>query len=425
MELLQIAKSVKRLVKSQVTMHSTGIKPITDSIGKSTTDQREDLVRGKGKGLIILLHGVPGVGKTSTAECVAEYTNRPLLSITCGDIGDNATDVQANLEHYLRLAHRWGCVLLLDEADVFLNRRDPRDMQGNAVVSVFLRVLEYYSGILFLTTNRIGTIDEAFKSRIHLSLYYPPLDARQTRKIWEINLDIIKENRPHVELDKGEILEWATTLWYEYDKKEKQQWNGRQIRNACQTIAALAEYDGKSDGNNKITEDHLEAVKQASTDFDRYMWQLYGYDDAHRAKKDRLRRDDYRPESPEPPPQRYEDDYDNRSERGYGASYNAQTGRDMRPEPLSPRGSRRKSVFGPTRPKVERRSPSRPTDREYDSEMMPPPPIRRTTNTFRSNESGDDRRERRPDVSSSRRQRASHDDYYEDSQSDRRRGGRG
>lgn len=84
-----------------------------------------DLVKGKGKGLVILLHGLPGVGKILTAETVAAHTGRPLYPITCGDIGETARDVQLNLEHHFRLAHKWGCVLLLDEADVFLSERDP------------------------------------------------------------------------------------------------------------------------------------------------------------------------------------------------------------------------------------------------------------------------------------------------------------
>ena len=70
-----------------------------------------------GKGLIILLHGEPGVGKTSTAECIADYTKRPLYPITCGDIGDRADKVEENLEKTFQLAHKWGCVLLLDEAE--------------------------------------------------------------------------------------------------------------------------------------------------------------------------------------------------------------------------------------------------------------------------------------------------------------------
>lgn len=48
-------------------------------------------------------------------------------------------------------------VVLLDEADVFLEERDVRDLNRNALVSVFLRALEYYEGILILTSNRVGT----------------------------------------------------------------------------------------------------------------------------------------------------------------------------------------------------------------------------------------------------------------------------
>jgi SpoVK/Ycf46/Vps4 family AAA+-type ATPase len=94
-----------------------------------------DLVRGKGRGLIILLHGPPGAGKTSTAETIAAYTKRPLYSITCGDIGTTAVDIERNLDRHFSLAARWGCVLLLDEADVFLTKRDWNDIQRNALVS--------------------------------------------------------------------------------------------------------------------------------------------------------------------------------------------------------------------------------------------------------------------------------------------------
>ena len=104
---------------------------------EGTSPQREmDLVKAKGKGLIILLHGVPGVGKTSTAECVAASTRRPLFPITCGDIGaSSAQEVEENLEGYFELARKWGCVLLLDEADVFLSERKRGDIIQNSLVS--------------------------------------------------------------------------------------------------------------------------------------------------------------------------------------------------------------------------------------------------------------------------------------------------
>ena len=94
-----------------------------------------DVVKGKGKGLIILLHGAPGVGKTSTAECVAAQLKRPLLPITCGDVSTNAKDAEETLQQYCALAHRWRCVLLLDEADVFLAKREKGDVKRNGLVS--------------------------------------------------------------------------------------------------------------------------------------------------------------------------------------------------------------------------------------------------------------------------------------------------
>ena len=102
---------------------------------KNADEFQMDVVRGKGKGLIILLHGAPGVGKTSTAECVAAQLQRPLLSITCGDISTSVKQAEATLQEYCALAYRWRCVLLLDEADVFLAKREKGDIARNALVS--------------------------------------------------------------------------------------------------------------------------------------------------------------------------------------------------------------------------------------------------------------------------------------------------
>ena len=111
-ESLILPKGVAKLVESLVKTHD----PRHTTLSTSNDCQLEhhvDLVRGKGKGRIILLHGAPGVGKTSTAECVADYTHRPLFPITCGDIGETPKEVEYNLEQNFSLAHRWGCVLLV------------------------------------------------------------------------------------------------------------------------------------------------------------------------------------------------------------------------------------------------------------------------------------------------------------------------
>jgi hypothetical protein len=59
------------------------------------------------------------------------------------------------LQKILDICHAWGAILLLDEADVFLEKRNMHDIHRNALVSIFLRQLEYFQGILFLTTNRV------------------------------------------------------------------------------------------------------------------------------------------------------------------------------------------------------------------------------------------------------------------------------
>lgn len=98
-------------------------------------DSSIDLVRGKGKAKIILLHSAPGFGKISTAEIVAAYTKRLLYPITCGDIGQTPEKVEENMQRYFKLAHKWRCILLLDEADVSLEKRERGDVARNALVS--------------------------------------------------------------------------------------------------------------------------------------------------------------------------------------------------------------------------------------------------------------------------------------------------
>lgn len=80
-----------------------------------------------------------GVGKTATAEAVAQESEKPLFAITCGDLGIEPTNVEQNLTRIFRWATIWGCILLLDEADVFFTRRSPSDLQRNALVTGKLR----------------------------------------------------------------------------------------------------------------------------------------------------------------------------------------------------------------------------------------------------------------------------------------------
>lgn len=147
-------------------------------------DSFDDVVKGKGRGIIMLLSGGPGIGKTLTAEVVAEQMRVPMYTMSAGDLGSSADDVEENLTKLMSMVSNWNAVLLLDECDVFLETRTASDLERNRIVSIFLRTLEYYEGILFLTTNRIANMDAAFESRIHLTLEYPNLDVAARRTIW-------------------------------------------------------------------------------------------------------------------------------------------------------------------------------------------------------------------------------------------------
>lgn len=130
-------KDNQELLLALVSQHPSGKALLDKSMDANGADvvTHQDLVKGKGQGLVILLHGPPGVGKTLTAETIAVHTRRPLYAITCGDIGQTPKDIEDNLERHFKLAHKWGCVLLLDEADVFLAERTPGDVKRNAMVS--------------------------------------------------------------------------------------------------------------------------------------------------------------------------------------------------------------------------------------------------------------------------------------------------
>ncbi|KAI3322731.1 hypothetical protein HD806DRAFT_544745 [Xylariaceae sp. AK1471] len=310
---LKINPNHQRMVESLVKAHSERRRMQKE---RPLLTLNQDLVYGKGAGLFILLHGAPGVGKTATAEAVAQRYNKPLFSITCGSLGLTPREVEDELKEIFRLAHLWDCVLLLDEADVFLARRDISSLKRNALVSVFLRVLEYYSGILFLTTNRVGTIDEAFKSRIHLSLYYERLTKKQMMAIFRVNLGKLRNIEAekakellHTDMKEADliikddkIIEFAKRHWKATPIHAR--WNGRQIRNAFQIASSMARYDTgkKSLADEKNAKDekpepltlddsHFELVAEIMRRFDTYFELATGETDEQAAFLDKARDD--------------------------------------------------------------------------------------------------------------------------------------
>ncbi|OJD32290.1 atpase aaa+ type core [Diplodia corticola] len=234
----------KEMISSVVRVHSTR---------RVTFD---DIISGKGKGIVFLLHGDAGVGKTLTAESVADFTKRPLFTVGCGDLGVDAFSVEENLDSTFELALTWNAIVLLDEADIFLETRagSNHDLKRNAIVSVFLRMLEYFEGMLFLTTNRVRSIDAAFRSRIHIAIHYPALTFDSRRELW----------KTFIQKATSEVHFW----WAEeyLDHLASQELNGRQIKNIVRTAHSVAVGEG-----GFLNSTHINSAMVAMMAFDASM----------------------------------------------------------------------------------------------------------------------------------------------------------
>jgi len=187
----------------------------------------DDVITGKGLGLIILLSGPPGTGKTLTAEAVADKTRRLLYYLQAEDLGIDASTLGRNNKKVFEMATEWDAVVLLDEADVFMAQRSPKDIRRNELVSIFLRELEYFQGIrkwlskglslftafhntncelqVFLTTNLYSTIDNAFRSRVNIHLLFDSLSSSARRQLWQKFMARLPKQEKKKELSANDL----------------------------------------------------------------------------------------------------------------------------------------------------------------------------------------------------------------------------
>lgn len=204
-----------------------------------------DIVDDKSGGCIFLLHGLPGTGKTLTAESLAELLHRPLYSVTVGELGTTVKELETKLANILEMTESWNAILLIDECDIFLEKREDGDLERNAMVGIFLRLLERHKGIMFLTTNRITSLDTAFESRISVVAKYDKLELEARYQIWQ------------------NLLEAANITTLEIDdiiKLSQREINGRQIKNSIRMSQALA-----VDSQETLNIEHFDIVMENLT----------------------------------------------------------------------------------------------------------------------------------------------------------------
>ncbi|CAM1511912.1 Fc.00g094250.m01.CDS01 [Cosmosporella sp. VM-42] len=254
-----------------------------------------------------MLHGEPGIGKTATAQAVAQAFRRPLFPISCGQLS-NPRQAEQQLSSIFHFADKWDCILLLDEVDVFLSAGTPTDDLGrNSLVSskgIFLRDLEYYNGILFLTTNRIGKIDQAISSRIHLMLHCSRLGKCEIRISSKSTLTAYKKPRNNrAKLAASSPLSWSKVTFCSSPPitairtlREKGAWNGRQVRNAFIVAASLARADAQHqppEFQPRLGYSHFKQVKKLMAEYVDFRNHVLGKTDSQLALMNEERDGDY------------------------------------------------------------------------------------------------------------------------------------
>jgi hypothetical protein len=175
------------------------------------------------------------------------------MVLTTTDIGTNPEDVEENLTRNFKVARNWNAVLLIDEADVFVANRTIEDLHRSSLVasmpsnlsefetcclasrlarstlancrSGFLHALEFYDGLLFLTTNRVGTFDDAIMSRVHIQMFYPDLNAEQRHTVWNNFIHKLEAERPSMQ------VKYAVKEYLRSSEMKDFEMNGREIRN--------------------------------------------------------------------------------------------------------------------------------------------------------------------------------------------------
>lgn len=208
-------------------------KTLIQMLVQNTGESVSDIIKGKMNGVIVLATGSPGVGKTLTAEVFSETIKKPLYSVQCSQLGLSVDSVEKNLTEILSRAQKWGAILLIDEADVYIRERGD-DIVQNAIVGVFLRVLEYYRGVLFMTSNRGNIIDDAIMSRATAWIRYEYPNTEESKKIWYVLSDQYEAELSHEDIAFLSSSNGLLGI------------SGRTIRNILKLARLLAKKEDKS-----------------------------------------------------------------------------------------------------------------------------------------------------------------------------------
>jgi hypothetical protein len=195
-------------------------------------------------GIVVLLHGPPGTGKTMSAAVIARTVALPAYAVDLsGLVSKYIGETQKALARVFDRAEREGSILVFDEADALFGARtgvqDAHDRYANQDVGYLLQRIERHAGVVILATNLLANIDDAFQRRIDISIEFPEPSVAERLRLWS---RVLPDELPIGPLDFAPFAERFTLT-------------GAQIRDAAIEAAYLA-----ADNGQVVTETLLESA---------------------------------------------------------------------------------------------------------------------------------------------------------------------
>ena len=194
--------------------------------------------------------GPPGTGKTICAEAIAHSLGRKLLLVRYAELESMwMGETPKNVAAIFRTAGEEEAVLFFDEADAIAARRSTSVDQGsqresNSVVSVLLKELETYSGVVIFATNLAANFDPAFERRIRTHVLFEMPGETERVKIWQVQLHPLRTPLA-ADVDFNDLA-------------RRYEVSGGDIQNAVLKAALAAAAEPIPDASKKIRQQHFE-----------------------------------------------------------------------------------------------------------------------------------------------------------------------
>jgi AAA+ superfamily predicted ATPase len=143
-----------------------------------------------GKGLSVLFSGPPGTGKTMAAGIMARELDLDMYKIDLSRVVSKYIgETEKNLSRIFTEAETSNAILFFDEADALFGKRteitDSHDRYANIETGYLLQEMEAYEGMVILSTNLRGNMDEAFTRRIRFIVDFPFPGVESRAAIWK------------------------------------------------------------------------------------------------------------------------------------------------------------------------------------------------------------------------------------------------